>query len=186
MTILALQSVDSADHLVHPEEYWDLGLRSSALSLLTDFRRHEPQVIDGWMLAVDADRFLRQSRAKLRLVVDHDGEFIGIITVSDLAEARLVKRVAGGEPREAIRVIDVMTPRRDIRALSYNDLRGATVGDVIETLRCNGEQHCLVVDGGDHRIRGLIAASDVAARLHTNINVSTGPTFAEIFAAVHH
>ena len=78
-----------------------------------------------------------------------------------------------------------MHHRHEIHALAYEDLKHATVQDVVDTLRDNGEKHCLVVDEKAHSIRGLIAASDIAARLHQDIEVGKTPTFAEIFAAVH-
>ncbi len=185
MTALQLHNVDTADHLVSPAEFSDVGLRSSALTLFTDFRRHEPLVIDGWMTATAAQQYMRQSNAKLRLVVDHGGEFIGTITLAELSEERLLKRVAAGERRNEIQVMDLMTHRHELRALDYDDLRRARVGDVIDTLRYHGERHCLVVAFRTHRIRGLIAASDVARRLHTNLDMPAAPTFADVFRVIH-
>jgi CBS domain containing-hemolysin-like protein len=94
--------------------------------------------------------------------------------------------VAAGEPRTDILVSDVMIPRRDVKALSYGELETATVGDIVESLRCSGQQHCLVVDDDEHSIRGLIAASDVAERLHRRISVKPEPSFADIFSALRH
>lgn len=185
MTIMNLRNVETVDHLVWPGEFWDVGLRSSALTLFTDFRRHEPLVLDGWMRAVDAARFMAQSHAKLRLVVDHGGEFIGTITRDDLSEQRLLKQVAAGQNREDIQVLDLMTHRHELRAMAYRDISRATVADVLETLRSNGERHCLVVNQRAHEIRGLIAASDVARRLHRHLDFQVAPTFAEIYRAIH-
>ncbi len=186
MTVLTLKNIDDTDHLVQPDEYWDLDTDSSALSLLTDFRHHQPQIIDGSARAVDAERFLRHSHARLKIVVDDDGEFIGVVTRDDLTQSSIICRVANGEERDHIRVFEVMTPRRDIKALSYRQLQSATVGDVIKVLRNNGQQQCLVVDDQAHFIRGIIAASDVAARLHRRFNIRREPTFAEIFSTLHH
>lgn len=183
--ILPLHAMTSADHLVSPEEYADVGLDSPALSLFTDFRRHEPFVIDGWTSAVEAERFMRQSHTRLRLVVDHQGEFIGTVTLDDLSERRLIQRVAAGESRYDIRVMDLMTHRHQLRAMAYRDLTQARVRDVIDTLSQRGERHCLVLDVHDHAIRGLIAASDVARRLHMDLRLDPAPTFARIFAVLN-
>ena len=53
--------------------------------------------------------------------------------------------------------------------------------DVVDTLRCHGETHCLVVDRDGRRIRGLITAVDIARRLN-HVDLGAAPTFAEIFA----
>jgi len=126
-----------------------------------------------------------RSHSKLRLVVDRDMVFIGTKTLQDLSEANLLKKIATGAKRDDIQVIDLMKHRHELHAISYQDLQRAKVQDIIDTLSRSGDQHCLVVDSGTHSIRGLIAASDVSARLHKQISVSVAPTFAEIFAAVH-
>ncbi len=182
---LPLHAMTHADHLVHPEEYSDVRLDSPALALFTDFRRHDPLVIDGWTRAVDAERAMRESHTRLRLVVDHQGEFLGTITLDDLSERQVIRKVADGERREDILVTDLMTPRRALGALSFEDLQRASVRHVIETLNSHGERHCLVVDFAHHAIRGLIAASDVARRLHMSLHLDPAPTFATIFAVVH-
>jgi CBS domain containing-hemolysin-like protein len=79
-----------------------------------------------------------------------------------------------------------MQPRSNISALSYSDIEHATVGDIIDTLRCSGERHCLVVDDEHHWIRGLIAASDIALRLHIEFDFASPPSFADILAVVNH
>lgn len=185
MTVLALHTVETADHLVSPEEFSDINLQSPALSVFTDFRKHEPVVIDGMMRAIDAATVLRQSLPRLRLVVDKAGEFIGTVTRHELSEPNLLRRVAAGSSRHDILVMDVMKHRHELRALWYDDLLHATVRDLIDTLHGNGESHCLVVEGNTHSIRGLIAASDMERRLHVNLMTDRPPTFSEIFAAVH-
>ena len=183
--VLPLHAMTRADHLVHPEEYSDVRLDSPALALFTDFRRHDPIVIDGWTRAVDAERAMRESHTRLRLVVDHAGEVLGTITLDDLSERQVIRRVAAGDRREDILVTDLMTRRSALKALSFDDLQRATVRHVIDTLSSHGERHCLVVDFGHHAIRGLIAASDVARRLHMSLQLDPAPTFAAIFAVVH-
>ena len=185
MTVLALHTVETSDHLVSPKEFFDVDLHSPALSVFTDFRKYEPVVVDGMMRAVDAALALRQSLPRLRLVVDKSGEFIGTVTQRELSEANLLRRVAAGTARQDILVMDVMKHRHELRALWYDDLHHASVKDLIDTLNGNGESHCLVVEGETHNIRGLIAASDVERRLHVNLPTDRPPTFSEIFAALH-
>lgn len=185
MTALALQNIETVDHLESPEEYQAVTLQSSALTLFTDFRRHEPLVLDGWMSAVAARDYMARSHARLRLVVDRGGSFVGAIAFDHLSEERMLKRVARGERRCDLQVMDLMVHRHELRAIPYGELCRATVSDVVDTLRDHGERHCLVLDTADHSIRGLIAASDVARRLQRPFELQAAPTFADVFAALH-
>ena len=126
---------------------------------------------------------MHQSRTSLRIVVDHSGVVIGTISAADLAEDTLLRHISKDQTRDDITVMDLMKHRHELRALDFADIRDASVSDIIETLRSNGEQHCLVVDFETHQIRGLIAASDVARRLQTDVDLSAGPSFADIVSS---
>ncbi|MBX3706112.1 MAG: CBS domain-containing protein [Pseudomonadales bacterium] len=186
MTILKLHGLDRADHLVTPIEQGTVKPGSPALSIVTDFRLHEPIAFSGSMRAADALRLMAQTHARLRLVVDERGEFLGVVTDRDLCESRLLKRVAAGERRDQILVRDLMCHRRDLDAFEYRELADASVRDVLDALHDSGCRHCLVVESDTHSIRGLIAASDVARRLRMGVEFDSRPTFCEIFAALHH
>ena len=58
--------------------------------------------------------------------------------------------------------------------------------DVVETLKNNGLNHCLVIDLNNNKIRGLISSSDIARKLHLAINIDTKTSFIKIFEAIHH
>ena len=185
MTTLTLHPVDTTEHFEFPHEMSGVTPRSPALNVLIDFMNHEPLVIDGWMSAVDAERQMRQSHTPLRIVVDHASEFIGTISLEDLCEPNLLRQVAAGSPRDHIQVIDLMRHRCEIQALAYDDLVGATVGDLVDILCSHSLQYCLVMDSDGRRIRGLIIASDIGQRL-SGVDLSAAPTFAGILAAIRH
>lgn len=186
MTDLKLHGLARADHLVTPIEQGTVKLGSPALGIVTDFRCHEPVAFSGSMRAADASRLMALTRARLRLVVDERGEFLGVVTDRDLCESRLMMRVAAGEHRDQILVRDLMCHRRDLSAFEYEELAEASVRDVLDALHDSGCRHCLVVDSGTHSIRGLIAASDIARRLRMEVEFDSRPTFSAIFAALHH
>lgn len=185
MNSLALLGLHAADHLTAPREPARFGLRSPALALIGDYRFHEPHVLDSWMRATDASRHLRHTHDAAALVLDRGDAVVGAIMREDLAEERIMRRVALGERRDDIRVADLMTPRHEIRALSVYDLKEASVVDVIEALRNHGKRFCLIVDPQSHEIRGLIAASLVARRLGLPLDVGWASTFADVFVAIH-
>ena len=186
MKTLSLHDVDSSDSLVWPEDFAEIDLHAPALTLLTDFHRHEPLVVNGDMHASEAERLLRQSHVGMKLVGSSRGEFIGTVSRDALSEANRIKRIAAGFEPADLRVRDMMTPRHQIQAIDLDALGSACVGDIVETLRFHGQRHCLVVDPAQHHICGLIAASDIARRLHVNLDVDGPPTFAQIHDAVGH
>jgi len=185
MTTLAFHGLHAADRLTTPRDTVPFGLRSPARTLFVDFRLQEPHVIDHWMRATDARRHLQHTHDSAVLVLDREETVVGALLREDLAEERILRRVAEGEVRDEIRVADLMTPRREIRALSLHDLKDATVGDVVESLRHHGKRFCLIVDPETHEIRGLIAATLVARRLCVTVDLGRASTFADVFSAIH-
>jgi CBS domain containing-hemolysin-like protein len=176
-------TLDSKDHLVHPEEFDDITLNSSALSIFTDFKEHQPIVIDGDTPAVQTEFLMRKAHVRLKLVVDKEGEMIGTISLNDLDEQHFIQHLGKGMLREDIQVKDLMIPRTHIKALDYRDLLRSTIDDVIHSLQQNHQRHCLVLDSEHHHIRGIISASDIARRLHMPLVIEKRPTFVDIFEA---
>lgn len=58
------------------------------------------------------------------------------------------------------------------------------VRDLVETLKDNEHQHYLVVDRNNHRIRGVISASDLARKLRLDIRIHKGSSFIAIYQAL--
>ncbi|MEJ2534281.1 MAG: CBS domain-containing protein [Gammaproteobacteria bacterium] len=186
MNTLELKHVCDVDHLVHPEEFSDLGWSSPALDVFTDFRYHQPQVIERTVPAAKAADLMAAAHVHLLVVVDLDDEFVGTLNTRQIEQQRLMQQVAKGQSRDSLLVEDVMTHRRDVLALEYEELLSATIGNVVESLREHGFEHCMVVDSAKHQIRGLISTEDIARRIHMPIEVSHRRTFAEIFQAINH
>ncbi len=184
MKTLALHSIDKVDHLVQPEEFQEVTLKSSALDIFTDFKKHRPLMIDKNTLAVEAEKEMLRSHVKMKLVVDDNKEFVGLISFEDIASQNIVKLVANGYQRSELTVADLMTPRSVIKALDYEDVSKANIANLVDTLQQNGVQHCLVVDSTLHHIRGLISASDIARKLKLSISVMKAPSFIDIFKVI--
>lgn len=185
MQNITLFPVDSVAHLVQPEEFDNLGLNSPAVEFFTDFKKHRPLTIEGSTLAVDVEMLMRKAHVRLKLVIDSNDEFIGIISTEELSEQNFMIRVANGEGRNEITVSDMMCPRHAILALDLEQLERSSIDDILTTLKRHGHQHCLVVDRRHNHIRGLISASDVARRLHMPIKIEKVPTFVDIFRSIH-
>lgn len=184
MKTLELHDLDRIDRLVWPDDHVDVDLHSPATAIFTDFRRSEPLTVNADMLAPEAERLVRRSHIGMWIVVDESGDVDGLVGREQLDERNRMRSRERGQPAGTLCVRDLMIPRHLLRAIDRKALEHATVGDIVETLRSHGDHHCLVVSHEDHEICGLIAASDIARRLHAPIQVEGPPTFAQIHSAV--
>lgn len=173
------------DHLVQPEEFSDVQAHTSALAILTDFRSHKPHMVDSHLEATEALEVMLAEDVKTKIVVDDAKEFIGVISVDDLADhTMLLKQMALRIRRDELLVHDLMHPRAGIRAIDYDQFKLATVSDVVSTLKKTHQEYLLVVDKDAHHIRGIVSSRDIASRLHAPVEIEKELTFVDIFTAV--
>lgn len=184
MKKLTLTPLHDADKLVFPEEFDELSLDSPALHFVTDFKQHHPSILTASVSAMNAAQVLRTGHLNAVLVMDHRGDFIGLLTAEDVSPQRVMQYVAAGISRHELTVGDLMRTRDRLQLLSYSELQQASIRDVLATLRSSGQRHCLVVDTDQHHVRGLINADEVAARLHMEFPIETPANIAELMRSV--
>ncbi|MGX9462954.1 CBS domain-containing protein [Shewanella sp. A14] len=184
MKKLALYPVEKIDELTSPEAHEDISVLSSALNVFTDFKKVTPMVIESSTSAVNVEHLMQKSHVRLKLVIDDKEQFIGLISFESLYNQEILKRVAAGHQRDQLTVTDFMIPKEELKAIDFEDLSYARIGDVIETLQSAGQQHCLVLDRKHHTIRGVLSANDIARRLKLAVDVSTPNSFASIFEVI--
>ncbi|MEJ6473255.1 CBS domain-containing protein [Pseudoalteromonas piscicida] len=161
-----------------------LTMDSSALKVVTDFTRRQPQVI---AKDVDIDHALymmKNGHVRSKLVVDEGDNFLGVVNCRDLS-GRKVLSVAQRKQisREDVCVEDVMVAKEALYAVPYEIVARSTIGDVLETLQSLGSQHVLLI--GNEGLRGMISAGDIARALHIPVSILQKPTsFKEIFGVV--
>lgn len=160
-------------------------LESPAAEVMTDLTRVAAVIILGGDSVDEAHRRMIQRGVRLLLVVDQERRILGVITANDvLGEKPVQTAVERGIRREEVLVRDVMTPRERLQVLDMEQLRGAKVGHVVETLKAAGRQHALVTDRdeqGRQRLRGIFSATQVARQLGVAIQTSVvANTFSEI------
>lgn len=173
------------DHLVQPEEFSDVQANTSALAILTDFRSHKPHMMDSHLEATEALEVMLAEDVKTKIVVDDSKEFIGVISMDDLADHNmLLKQMALHVKRDELLVRDLMHARAGIRAVEYEQFKYASVGDVVSTLKKTHQEYLLVVDKGAHHICGIVSARDIARRLHAPVEIQKELTFVDIFTAI--
>lgn len=182
MRNLELFSTASIDHLLWSSDEDITKLSSPALSIFTDFDHSQPMVIDSSTHALEALEIMNKTHGFMRLVVDRNNNFLGVITKHRLLHRKMVKLANKfGSSLEELLVTDMMIPRDKLMALDYEQITTANVSDVVRSLQQNGLHHILVVDHQQHHIRGLISANDVARKLRVPIDIEQPPSFMHIF-----
>lgn len=180
--ILKTCEVSNCDHLISPDENSGMTLDSPALAIFTDFNKTAPLCIDQSLDLISAQDLMIKTHVKLKLVMN-GSEFIGALSFEDLISEKAMA-LTNHRPRSEIMVNEIMTPKSCLKAIEYNDVKNATIRDVVETLKNEGRRHFLVIDSTAHHIRGIFSASDIARRLHILINIDRVSTFVDIYKAL--
>jgi len=183
MKALNLYPTTEVDDLAWPEEATGLTMDSSALHFFTDFKKITPLVIESTVSAVEVKRLMQKAHVRLKLVLNESGEFVGIISAEDLIDRKIVQKVSEGSIRGEIALSDLMKPKRNLKALDYKEVCKASIAQVISKLRDSSEQHCLVVDRDNHKIRGIFSVNDIARTLHLPIDIPDKSSFYKVFSA---
>ncbi|KTC78133.1 CBS domain-containing protein [Legionella brunensis] len=183
--ILKTYDISKVDYLITPEEAFQITLDSPALDIFTDFQKTAPLVIEDSLDVATAEDLMKKTHVKLKLVLRED-EFVGTLAYADLIGEKIMA-LSHHTPRDQILVSEVMTPRSQLKAIAFNDLKRAKIRDVVETLKNEGKQHFLVRDEeATHYIRGILSASDIARRLRVPIDINRVSTFMDIYKALNH
>lgn len=156
-----------------------------AASVMTDLGRVTAWTVERSTPLVEGLRIMRERGVRILLVCDADRTVVGALTGRDIAGEKPGRIMAkAGCGREALLVVDVMTIRPKLEALSMEDVSRARVGDIIATLRHADRQHALVLDDdpetGQPAVRGLFSLPQIGLRLGLDIDPPRQPiTYAE-------
>lgn len=178
--------IEETDDIAHPEQIGYITKDSSALEVFTDFNAFMPLTLEEGTCAVEAERQMQKAHVRLKLVVDKEGTFLGVVSLDNLNNQEVIKRLSEGYSREELTINEFMIPKQDLKAFDYDQLACATINNVIEALKENGQQHCLVLDRNEHKIRGIISASDIVRKLKLPVNIMTDASFLGIFNTIYH
>ena len=173
---------------------------SPAMQVMTDLARVSPATIRPQAPLAGANQFMITRGVRLLLVVDDHENVLGLITATDLlGERPMLVATERGLRRDELAVADVMTPADRVEVLALEDVEGARVGHVLETLRRAGRQHALVIDYDltpaarplsppvkRTLVRGIFSISQLARQLGVAIPAGgeVALTFSEIEAAI--
>jgi CBS domain containing-hemolysin-like protein len=185
MKKLQLLNLDVTDNVVSPDEFEMTTLQSSATAIFTDFKKHQAQVVERGVSAENTLKLMLKTHVRMKIVVSEYNDFLGIISTNELTEQKILAQVSKSNSRDEVLVDDLMIPKYRLHAFDFEELKNATVNDVLMALNNYKLRHCLVLDKSNHHIRGVISSSDIARKLKLNINLNLENTFSSIYQAAH-
>lgn len=161
-----------------------LNLDSPAVHFMTDFLSIHPVVVPDNTEVDEALRIMKESHVRL-LLVNHDDEFVGIISATDINGGKVLAYMANNQisHRDEVLVRHVMEDKEHIHGLDYERVKKSSIGDVLETIKHLNEQHVLVVEKylTSCGVRGLFSTTDIVRALHIKFDVEPhAKTFFEL------
>ncbi|MGR6874971.1 CBS domain-containing protein [Pseudomonas sp. HK3] len=184
MRHLEFSEMDKVNDFSWPVEKNDISMASPATLFFTDFEKTEPLVVDASTSADLARLLMLKAHVKLKLVVDSDYKFLGIISLEEVSDQRITAQMTKNIKREDITVADLMVPKIKVKGFDFSDIAHTDIESVIYHLKDNGQQHCLVLDKQTNKIRGIFSASDISRKLGLPINVQDKSNFYRVFSAI--
>ena len=182
MNNLKLYSTQDINEINWPENSTNYNLHSPALCFFTDFTKTTPMVIEPSTPVIDVKKLMQKAHVRLQMILDKNEQFIGIITDEDVIERKIVQKTSKDVSREEVTVVDLMTPKKELMALDFDEISSCNIAAVITVLKDNGQRHSLVIDRESNKIRGIFSASDISRKLHLEVDIQDNPSFAKVFS----
>lgn len=163
---------------------------SPALEVMTDLTKVKAATIRPDQTLQQAEQTMIYQGVRMLFVVSEMPALEGLITTTDLRGERQMSLVHTRNMRfDDMRVADVMTELSMLDAIDYEPMVGATVGNVVATLKRVGRNHLLVVQAAAHgaprRVRGVISRTQVERQLGHLIDMAEiASTFFEVERAL--
>lgn len=163
----------------------DVSLQDTAMVVMTDFNEITPFSIEPTASIDAANDKMIACGVRLLFVTDPAGNLLGLVTARDISGEKPLRYLQErGGRREDIMAQEIMTPHEQLLTLHMNDVRTASVGDIIETMKAFGRQHILVSepDGQEFEtIRGIFSTSQISRQVGYTIElVERATNFAEV------
>jgi CBS domain-containing protein len=149
-------------------------VESSCITVMTDLAVVRAATITPDTTLDKAEQTMIQQGVRSLFVVSGYPCVDGLVTANDLLGDKPVRLMTHRKVhRNDLTVTDVMTKLSELDALDYNELKDATVGDVIDTFKRVPHTHLLVVESatteGPARIRGVISITQIERQLGRSV-----------------
>jgi len=161
-------------------------LDSPALDVMTDLTRVRAATTGLSTTLRQAEQIMIYQGVRMLFVVSDMPAIEGLVTTTDLHGDRQLRLVQQRNVRyEDLCVADVMAGLSMLDAIDLEDMKAATVGNVIATLRRHGRNHLLVAEGPTddtpRRVRGLFSRSQIERQLGAPVPVTeVANSFADV------
>lgn len=162
---------------------------SPAILAMTDLSQVPSATIVGDATLDEANHSMLVRGVRLLLVVGESNNIVGVVTSVDiLGEKPVLVAQKRQSKRSDLCVADVMVPVDKMDALGIEDVRKASVGNIVASLKSDGRAHAIVVgrgQDGKQALLGIFSASQIARQLGVQIHThEIARTFAEIEAVI--
>jgi CBS-domain-containing membrane protein len=126
---------------------------------------------------------------RLLLVLDDNDQVAGLLTAADVLGEKPMRFLQNmGGTHSDIMVRDIMSTQQDLEVLNIEDVKAASVGNIVASLKKVDRQHALVVKedaAGNQAVCGLFSLTQIARQLGAQIQTfELARTFAEIEAVI--
>ncbi len=174
MSVLALTTFRFPENTCIPQAQPKIAggvtLASPGLDVMTDLAQVKAATIDPQTKLDKAEQAMIQQGVRSLFVVSEFPCVEGLVTASDLMGDKPMRLVNQRNiQRQELSVADVMTKLSQLDALDYDELKSASVDEVIATFKKVGHTHLLVVQAataeGTARIRGVISITQIERQL---------------------
>jgi len=165
-------------------------LDSPALDVMTDLTKVKAATIHPDQTLRQAEQAMIYQGVRMLFVVTEMPRLEGLITSTDLHGERQMGVVHSRQLRfDEMRVADVMTELSMLDAIAFERMGGATVSNLVATLKEVSRNHLLVLQKGEGagppRVRGVISRAQIERQLGRPIEVAEVPVnFAEVVRAL--
>lgn len=162
---------------------------STATLVMTDLSQVPSATINAEATLEEANHSMLVRGVRLLIVVGAHQQIAGVVTTTDiLGEKPVLVAQKHQSRRGELRVADVMVPVDRVEALAIEDVKKASVGDIVATLKSDGRAHAIVIgqgQDGKQYLLGIFSASQIARQLGVQIHThEVARTFAEIEAVI--
>ena len=162
---------------------------SAAILVMTDLSQVPSATIGPDASLDDANYSMLVRGVRLLIVIGEGRQIIGLVTSVDvLGEKPVLIAQKRKSKRSELHVADVMVPVHEVDALCIDNVKKASVGHIVATLKSDGRVHAIVVGtdkDGKQYLLGIFSATQIARQLGVQIHTQDmARTFAEIEAVI--
>ena len=163
-----------------------VALNAPATLVMTDFSQVTPFSVEPTASIAAANDKMIACGVRLLFVTDNMGSLLGLITTTDILGEKPLKYLQQHSgKREDIMVQEIMTPHERLLTLLMSEVRMASVGDIIETMKAFGRRHILVAEPDDSEageaICGIFSTTQISRQVGFTIDlVERATNFAEV------